>query len=115
MALINLGIIPVTTTPLRLTSLAPAKYLDNLPVISFRIQAHPSNTAPVYVGGAGMEGSPLGPDILGVIAKPVSASTGPFDFYSPPQSAQTPGPINLADVYVMGTANDGVFVSYTTQ
>lgn len=116
MALVSLGIINLTTgTAVRLTSLAPAKYLDNLPVVSFRVQACPDNASPVYVGGAAMEASPQGPDLLGVIPKPVSASTGPFDFYSPPQSPQVPGPINLGDVWVMGASNDGVIVSYTTQ
>ena len=108
----SLGIITLTAgTPVRLTvnQTTPA---NRLGAISVRIQAHPNNAGPVYVGLANMEASPLGPGLLGVIAKPVSATTGPYDSFEITIN-NIPAGLNLADLYVDGTTSDGVIVSYT--
>lgn len=109
----SLGIINLTTgTPVRLTANLPTKYVSNQNGVSVRIQACPDNAAPVYIGLAGMEASPTGPQLLGVIAKPVSATTGPFDFFYLDIQG-VPGALNISDIYVMGATSDGVIACYT--
>lgn len=100
-----------SSAAVRLSSIAPTKYLSNLPACGVQIYPHPSNAAPVYVGRADMEGSPLGPGLMGVIAKPASTTSGPF---IPFEVKTTTNAIDLADIWVMGNSGDGVIVNYTT-
>lgn len=109
----SLGIISIASggTPTQITKnqTTPSQRLAASKV---RIQAHPNNAAPVYVGLAGMEASPTGPNLLAVIAKPVSATTGPFDFCELGGVGAVPVTLNLADIYIDGSTSDGVIVSY---
>jgi hypothetical protein len=113
----SLGAVTVTTagTPERITKLAPTSVQDakRLGAKSARIQAMPDNTGLVYVGLAGMEGSPQGPNLLGVIPKPVSATTGPFETFEI-HVEDVPAGLNLYDIFLDVTVSgEGAIVSYT--
>lgn len=111
--LASLGIITIASggTPTQITKnqTTPSQRLG---AMRLRLQAHPNNAAPVYVGLAGMEASPIGPNLLGVIAKPAAATTGPFDTFEIGQE-MIPAGLNLADIYIDGTTGDGVIACYT--
>ncbi len=80
---------------------------------SIQLQAHPSNAGVVYIGKLGMN-TTTGLGVLAVLPKPTSATTGPF----PSQSFSeplAPNGLSLDDLYVDGTTNDLVIVSYTQQ
>lgn len=80
---------------------------------SVKLQAHPDNTAVAYIGLAGMNIT-TGLNVLGVLPKPSSATTGPFpsDTYSEPLA---PNGLALEDLYVQGTTGDKIIVSFTQQ
>ena len=85
---------------------------QRLGATSVRLQAQPDNSGVVYVGLSGMEGSPSGPNLLGVIGKPASSTAASFDFFEV-RFADIPAGLNLWDIFVDGTTGDGVIVSYT--
>ena len=80
---------------------------------SIQFQAHPSNAGIVYIGLAGMVTS-TGLNVLAVLPKPVSATTGPFasELFS---EMLAPNGLSLDELYIDGTTNDLALISFTQQ
>lgn len=111
----SLGVVTTNPgTPVRITANAPTQRTDakNFPARSVRIQADTGNSVVVWVGLAGMEGSPSGPQLLGVIGKPAAATDPRFDFFEI-DCGPVPG-LNLYDIFVDSVSTPAsVIVSYT--
>lgn len=75
-----------------------------------RIQVAAANAGIVYVGRKALvTGSGVG--VVAILAKPASATTGPFDSITF-ESQMGMAAQNTSQYYVDGTTNDGVYVSY---
>lgn len=102
----TLGLIPIvaggTPVPLSLTNKAAQ---------SIKLTPKPGNAGIVYVGLKGMN-TTTGVNVIGVIPKPTSATTGPFEPFEIGLPV-IPGGLNLAHIYIDGTTNDGVYAGYT--
>ncbi len=113
MSVLSYGYVLVAAagTPARLTANAAVPG-DRVGAQSVMVQALPGNAGLVYVGLGGMNKT-TGVNVLAILPKPASATTGPFPSvtFSEPT---IPAGFNLADLYIdAGTNNDGVVVSIT--
>lgn len=108
----SLGIVTING-PVRITVNAPDQVQDalRLGAVKVRIQAAPGNAGVVTVG-LDLDDSPQ-TLILGYIAKPANATTGPFDYFEI-DLQDLPGGMNLYDIFVDGTTDDEVVVAYTS-
>lgn len=115
MALASLGAITVSSagTKVRATvnqSDPGARYT----VQSFQVQAGAANAGIIYIGFSNMNTS-NGTGVLGIIPKPVSATTGPFGSQSF-SIINSPAGIDMRDIYIDSSASgDIVYISVATQ
>ena len=109
----SLGYVTVTTagTPVRATVNAPTPS-QRLGIQSITFQVLPANAGLIYYGRAGMDKS-TGVGVLGILPKPASATTGPFE-EATISIPVAPAALNAADFYVDATSSgDKVLVRYT--
>jgi hypothetical protein len=103
----TLGLIAIASggTPVQITA-------TSIGAITVTFQPKPGNAGVVYVGRKAMN-TGTGANVLGVIPKPASATTGPFQELTLPPTGTGSGGYRLDELYIDGTTGDGVYVRYT--
>jgi hypothetical protein len=106
---------PGTAVQITKNQADPTKYIAAR-TVSFQVL--PGNNGIVYIGLQHMDAQGTGArsELLAILPKPTSATTGPFTTVTIGQDTVVPSSFDLTSFYVDAiNANDGVLVTYTNQ